>query len=175
MRWTHALCFTLQYLEWLIKIYGVHLWNWEERIQYLPASYHFSSIHPPYYRALSCMKIGNISPQIIKGQRKRQKVKHKLKFTLNAKSATTCRSAPSWTDSSLVSGLFTWVQEKAYVKSRWLLLWAERLKCYRKLKRLLNIENRLIISDPFLDLLHLQLQELARLWRLEWKLVLLLA
>ena len=74
--------------------------------------------------------MGSISPQMKKAQRKRQKAKHKLKFTLNAKSATTCRK----TDSFLVSGLFAWVQEKAYVKSRWLLLWAWKIEELQKAK-----------------------------------------
>ena len=43
-------------------------------------------------------------------------------------------SAPSWTDSSLISGLFAWVQEKAYIKSRWLLLWAWKIKVLQKAK-----------------------------------------
>jgi len=117
--------------------------------------------------------MGSISPQMKKAQRKRQKAKHKLKFTLNAKSATTCRKCPimSWFFPHFRA--FCLSARKGRVDGYCCEL--ERLKCYKKLKWLLNIENRLIVSDPFLELLHLQLQELARLWRLQWKLVLLLA
>ena len=43
----------------------------------------------PYYRAVGCIKMGKHSPQMKIAQRKCQKATHKLKFTPNAKPATT--------------------------------------------------------------------------------------
>ena len=58
----------------------------------------------PYYRTVGYIKMGKHSPQMKIAQRKRRKAKHKLKFTPNAKPATTyVESVPSSPDSSLGS------------------------------------------------------------------------
>ena len=54
----------------------------------LPAVMIISS-KSPYYRAVGCIKVGKHSPQMKIALRKHMEAEHKLKFTPNAKPATT--------------------------------------------------------------------------------------